>query len=115
MPAAPWPPVINCLNTANQSQTSGCCSQNSFENIEEPGNDKLAAFRCDLKRLTSLTFIEYCVKDCKFLVPLSFIKFYDILFKNYDFRGLDVNKRSILASKFIILNFKGILHSYVFF
>ena len=39
-----------------------------------------------------------CAKDCKFLVHLSFIKFRDILFKNYDFRALDVNKTSILAS-----------------
>ena len=31
-------------------------------------------------------------------MPLSFIKFHDILFKNYDFRALDVNKTSILAS-----------------
>ena len=28
-----------------------------LENIEEPGNGQLAAFRCDLKRLTSLTSI----------------------------------------------------------
>ena len=42
---------------------------------------------------------EYFVKDGKFLFPLCFIEFNDILFKNYDFRDLDVKKTSIMASK----------------
>ena len=42
--------------------------------------------------------IECCVEGGKFLLHLSFIQCYDILFKNQDVRALDVNKMSIMAA-----------------
>ena len=58
---------------------------------------------------------KYCVKGGKFLFRLSFSPFVGMLFTNYDFRTLAVNKTSIMASKCIILYFKGIYHAYAFF
>ena len=57
-------------------QNLDCCSQNSFEYIEDQGNGQLAVFRYDLRRLTSLmSNTEYCFKDGKFLIHLSYIHF----------------------------------------
>ena len=41
-----------------------------LENLEKPGNVHLAAFRCDLKRLTSLTSIpNIALKTVNFYCP----------------------------------------------
>ena len=41
-----------------------------LNNIEGPGNDQLAAFRCDLKRYTSLTSIpNIALKAVNFYCP----------------------------------------------
>ena len=80
-----------------------------------PGNDQLATFRYDLKQLTSLTLIpNIALNVVKFYSCLSFIEYKNIFCKNYDFRTSDVNKTSIMTSKFIILHFKGIHNAYAF-
>ena len=58
---------------------------------------------------------EYCVKDGKLSFGFIFIQCNGILFKNCDFRILDINRTSIKASKFIILHFKGAHNAYALF
>ena len=69
--------------------------------------------------LKQLNFInvnsEYCVKCVNFLFCLRFIHYKDVLFKNYDLRSSDVQKTSILTSKFDILRLNGFHDLYVFF
>ena len=56
---------------------------------------------------------EYCMKIL--FRSSQFIQQYkDIFCKNYDVKILDANKTSIMASKFNILNFKGIHSVYAF-
>ena len=47
-------PSEKLLKYGHSNSNVGLLSTKLLENIEEPGNDKLAAFRSDLKRLTPL-------------------------------------------------------------
>ena len=58
---------------------------------------------------------EYCVKSVNFLFCFRFFHFKDVLIKNYDLRSSDVEKNSIMTSKFDILHFNGFYDVYVFF
>ena len=77
---------------------------------------KWRSFCKSLKRLNVINVnSEYCVKRVNFLFCLKFIHNKDVLFKNNDFKSSDVQKNSILTSKFDILRFNGFHDVYVFF
>ena len=79
-----------------------------LEYIEDPENDQLAPIPCWFETFNvNDVNTEYWVKDGKFLFNLIFIQLHDIVFRNNDLRTLDVNKMSIMMSKFIIFILKA--------
>ena len=69
----------------------------------------------DSERLNVINVNSEHWNEHKLSFLLRFVHYKDLLFKKYDSRSLDVQKTSILMSKFDILRLNGFHNVYVLF
>ena len=96
-------PVVNCWNRINKSNVWTNHRFIVFKSIGiDCGSRKMIKWRPScriLKRLNVINVIsEYCVTRVNFLFFLRFTHYKDVLFKNYDLRSSDVQKKKKLTS-----------------
>ena len=75
----------------------------------------MTTYQLDSKRLNVINVNSEYWNEHKLSFLLRFVHYKDLLFKKYDSRSLDVQKTSILMSKFDILLFNGFHNVYVLF